>query len=163
MRWAQAAITVFSALAVVGAPACALSSAAEVTRTEYVTRLEQICKPRSEATQRAVRGTPADVRRERFRQAAGKVSKAGRIFDGSVAAISAVARPADDRATLARWFVALKRESAALQRTAAALRAEDLARFQRVWADFIHQGNKANNIVVSFGFNYCSFKPARFQ
>ena len=41
--------------------------------------------------------------------------------------------------------------------------AEDVARFQRVWADFIHEGNQANNVVVSFGFDYCTFKPSRFQ
>jgi hypothetical protein len=136
---------------------------AEVTRPEYVAELEKICKPDSAATQRAVRGTRADVRSERFPPAASKVAKAKRIFAGTVRAISIVPRPAADRATLARWFAALERESTALGRTAAALRVEDVARFQRVWADFIHEGNKANNVVVSFGFNYCSFKPSRFQ
>lgn len=136
---------------------------AEVSRPEYVARLERICKPDSEATQRAVRGTRADVRSERFRRAAAKVAKAGRIFSGTVRSISRVPRPAVDGDALARWFPALKREAVALQATAAALQAEDLARFQRVWADFIHQGNKANNVVVSFGFDYCAFKPSRFQ
>ena len=153
------------ALVVALAAACAAAApaaAAETNRSEYVTRLEQICKPDSEATQRAVRGTRADVRAERFRQAAGKVAKAQRIFASTVASISIVPRPAADRKTLARWFAALERESAALGRTAAALRAEDLPRFQRVWADFIHEGNKANNVVISFGFDYCAFKPSRF-
>jgi hypothetical protein len=136
---------------------------AEVTRPEYVAQLEKICKPRSEATQRAVRGTRADVRSERFRRAAAKVAKAQRIFASTVRSISRVPRPAADRAALARWFDALKREDGALTRTAASLQAEDIARFQRVWADFIHEGNKANNVVVSFGFNYCAFKPSRFQ
>jgi hypothetical protein len=140
-----------------------VSTAAEVTRPEYVARLEQICKPGSKATQRAVRGTRADVRSERLRRAATKVAKAKRIFSHTVSTISTVPRPGADKTTLARWFTALGRETVALQRTAAALRAEDVARFQRVWADFIHEGNKANNVVVSFGFNYCDFKPSRFQ
>jgi hypothetical protein len=140
----------------------AVSAAAEVSRPEYVAQLETICKPDSEATTRAVAGTRADVRRERFRAAALKVAKAKRIFAGTVRSIATVARPAADRAILARWFAALNRESTALARTAAALKVEDLARFQRVWADFIHTGNKANNVVVSFGFNYCAFKPSRF-
>jgi hypothetical protein len=133
------------------------------TRSEYVARVEQICKPGSEATQRAVRGVRADVRSERLPAAAPKVTKAKRIFAHTVSVISKVPRPAPDRATLARWFDALGRETAALGRTASALRADDVARFQRVWADFIHEGNKANNVVVSFGFNYCDFKPSRFQ
>jgi hypothetical protein len=139
------------------------SEGAEVTRPEYVAQLEKICKPRSEATRRAVRGTRADVRAERFRQAAVKVAKAERIFSGTVRAIAGVPQPAADRATLDRWIAALGREAAALERTAASLRDEDVARFQRVWARFIHEGNKANNVVVSFGFDYCTFKPSRFQ
>lgn len=137
--------------------------AAETTRFEYVARLERICKPGSEATQRAVRGVRAEVRRERLRAAAPKVARAKRIFTHTVGAIAVVPRPSADRATLSRWFMALGHENAALGRTAAALRAGDVARFQRVWADFIHEGNKANNVVVSFGFNYCDFKPSRFQ
>jgi hypothetical protein len=132
------------------------------TRVAYVAQLEQICKPDSEATQRAVRGTRSDVRAERLRLAATKVEKARRIFGGTVVAIAAVPRPVGYEATLGRWFVALRRESAALGRTAQALRAENVPRFQRVWADFIHEGNKANNVVVSFGFDYCNFKPSRF-
>jgi hypothetical protein len=143
--------------------AIAISHAAELpSRSEYVTQLEQVCKPGSEATQRAVRGTRSDVRSERLRSAAAKVARAKRIFAGTVRSISRVPRPPAYAATLDRWFAALDRETAALGRTAAALRAEDVARFQRVWADFIHEGNKANNVVVSFGFNYCNFKPSRF-
>lgn len=148
-------------LAVVLAPAA--GAAEPVSRPAYVARLEQICKPRSEATRRAVRGTRADVRGERLRLAAAKVSKAKRIFAQTVGAISAVRRPLADRRTLARWFTALGRETIALGQTADALRTEDIPRFQHLWADFIHEGNKANNVVVSFGFNYCDFKPARFQ
>lgn len=150
-------------LAVLTLAVPALALAEEVSRPEYVAQLEKICKPRSEATRRAVRGTRADVRAERFRRAAAKVAKAQRIFTGTVSSISRVPRPDADRETLARWFAALQREARALGRTAAALRAEDIPTFQRVWADFIHEGNKANNVVVSFGFNYCAFRPSRFQ
>jgi hypothetical protein len=140
-----------------------LVAAQPPSRADYVARLERICRPGSEATQRTVHGTPGDVRHERLAAAATKVARAKRIFSRTVAAIARVNRPPVDRATLARWFAALRRENVALGRTAAALRADDVARFQRVWADFIHQGNKANNVVVSFGFNYCDFKPSRFQ
>jgi hypothetical protein len=143
--------------------AAAPAGAAEApSRVEYVAQLERICKPDSEATQRAVRGTRADVRSERLRRAAGKVAKAQRIFAGTVRKIAKVPRPTADGPTLKRWFAALDRETAALGRTARTLREDDVARFQRVWADFIHEGNKANNVVVSFGFDYCNFKPSRF-
>jgi hypothetical protein len=163
MRHIAGPLIVNAALFCALAAAPAISAAAEVSRPEYVLQLEQICKPGSEATQRAVRGMRSDVRSERLRLAATKFAKAKRIFAHTVSAISTVPRPGADRATLTRWFAALGRETVYLGLTADALRAEDVARFQRVSAEFIHEGNRANNAVVSFGFNYCSFKPSRFQ
>lgn len=152
------------AVAVPAAPAALAAEAAEPpTRAEYVGQLERICKPGSEATQRAVHGVRADVRAERLRVAAGKFARAQRIFANTVNAISSVPRPAEDRDTLTRWFKALAKEQVYLRQIVSSLRTEDVARFQRVSADFIHQGNKANNVVVSFGFNYCAFRPSRFQ
>jgi hypothetical protein len=141
-----------------------ISDAAEApTRAEYVTRLEQICKPGSDATERAVRGVRADVRAERLAVAGGKFARAQRIFDATVRSISTVPRPSADRATLKRWFTALGQEEAYLGQMVKTLRVDDVAGFERVSARFIHEGNRANNAVVSFGFNYCSFKPTRFQ
>jgi hypothetical protein len=148
---------------------CALALAAgaaaaqEPTRTEYVAQLEQICKPGSEATERAVSGVRADVRAERLAVAGGKFARAQRIFAATVRSISTVPRPTADRATLGRWFAALSQEKLYLGQMVKTLRADDVAGFQRVSARFIHEGNRANNAVVSFGFNYCSFKPTRFQ
>jgi hypothetical protein len=138
-------------------------AAAELARPVYVSELERICKPGSEATQRAVKGVRDLVRSEHLPQAAPKVAKAKRIFAHTVSQIAKVPRPQADSATLDRWFAALGRESRSLADTAAALRADNVGRFQRVWGDFIHEGNKANNVVVSFGFNYCNFKPSRFE
>jgi hypothetical protein len=144
-------------------PAVALSATAELTRPEYVAQLEKICKPGSEATERAVRGMRSDIRSERLQLAASKFSKARRIFAGTVSSISKVPRPVADRARLARWFAALERETLYLGRSAAALRAEDIPRFQRVSGRFFQEGSKANNVVVSFGFNYCNFKSSRYE
>jgi hypothetical protein len=151
------------ALAIGALLAPAVVAASEPTRPEYVARLERICKPGSEATQQAVKGVKSDVRHERLRVAAPRVERAQRIFARTVKTISTVARPAADRGTLSRWFAALADESAALGRTAGALHADDPALFARVWGQFVHQGAKANNVVVSFGFNYCDFKSQRFE
>ena len=142
----------------------ATSHAAEPpTRAEYVTQLERICKPRSEATQRAVRGTPADVRSERLRRAA----EQGREGEGNLRRHrppDLQGRAPDRRRRHPRPLVrrAAARDSPRSAAPPTALRAEDVARFQRVWANFIHEGNKANNVVLSFGFDYCNFKPSRF-
>jgi hypothetical protein len=158
--WAAIVATMLIALSVVTAVA---SAEGEPTRTEYVARVEKICKPGSDATERVVRGVRADVRAERLTVAAGKFARAQRIFDGTVGKISTVPRPASDRETLKRWFTALGQEEVYLGQMVRVLRGNDVAGFERVSAQFIHEGNRANNAVVSFGFNYCDFKPTRFQ
>jgi hypothetical protein len=151
------------ALCLLAAAPAAVSAAVEATRPEYVAQLEKICKPGSEATQRAVSGMRSDIRAEKLQLAATKFAKARRIFAGTVSAISTVPRPVGDRSTLSRWFAALDRETDYLGRTATALRAEDIPRFQRVSGRFFQEGSKANNVVVSFGFNYCNFKSSRYE
>jgi hypothetical protein len=134
----------------------------ESTRAEYVTRLEGICKPDAEATQKAVQGVKGDIRAERLAVAAGKFSQAAKIFAGTVSEISTVPRPPADAAKLAKWFGYLGEEEHYLTKIAAALRAEHTIQSQRYTARFVHNGNLANNTVLAFGFDYCSFKLSRF-
>ena len=140
----------------------AASAAAAPTRPEYVERLERICKPGAEATRQAVRGVRADVKAERLGIAASKFARAHRIFAHTVKEISVVQRPAEDARTLARWYARLGREELYLEGIAETLRASNIPGFQRVSAQFCREGNRANNVIGSFGFNYCSFQPSRF-
>lgn len=149
--------------ALAGAVFAAAAAAAEApTRTEYVSRLEAICKPDAEATQRAMKGARADVRKERFAAAAGKFAKATTIFGGTVKRIEAVPRPSADAAKLAKWFGYLNQQEDYLRQITSALRAEQGIKAQRLTARFIHNGNLANNVVLAFGFDYCSFKFSRY-
>jgi hypothetical protein len=139
------------------------AAAAEVPgRTEYVAQLEGICKPRAEATQVAMHGAKADLKAERLAVAASKFSKASTIFGGTVAKISAVPRPTADAAKLGTWFTYLNRQESYLKQITAQLRAGRAIPAQRLTARFIHNGNLANNAVIAFGFNYCSFKFSRY-
>jgi hypothetical protein len=152
------------AIAVLAAAACAaVAAAAEApTRDEYVSRLEQICKPDALATQRAMKGARTDVRKERFAAAAGKFAQATTIFGGTIKRIAAVPRPSADAARLSKWFGYLKQQESYLQKITAALRASQGIKAQRLTARFIHNGNLANNVVLAFGFDYCSFKFSRY-
>jgi hypothetical protein len=159
-RWVAVAALLLLGLSV----GAGISSAAgEPTRVEYVARLEGICRPGSDATEQAVRGVRADVRAERLAVAGRKFARADRIFAATVRSIATVPRPAADRPTLTRWFTALGKEEVYLGQMVKTLRRNDVAGFERVSARFIHEGNRANNAVVSFGFNYCAFRPTRFQ
>jgi hypothetical protein len=132
------------------------------SRAEYVSQLEAICKPDAEATQAAMRGARGDLRAERLAVVATKFAKATRIFGGTVKKISAVPEPPADEAKLAKWFVDLNRQESYLRQITAKLRAGQAIKAQRLTARFIHTGNLANNVVLAFGFNYCSFKFSRY-
>lgn len=132
-------------------------------QAEYVSRLESVCKPGVEATRRAVRGVRSDIRAEHLAVAAGKLSSAARIFDGTVLRISTVPRPPLDATQLAKWFGYLRLQESYLGRAAAALRAQRIVRYQHNAVRFVHNGNLANDVVIAFGFNYCRFKFSRFE
>jgi hypothetical protein len=144
-------------LAVADAPA-----AEAPTRDEYVERLEAICKPDAEATQRAMKGARSDIQAERLKVAAGKFAKSTSIFGGTVKRISAVPRPDADTTRLGKWFTYLKRQESYLGQITAQLRLDHAIKAQRLTARFIHNGNLANNVVLAFGFDWCSFKFSRY-
>jgi len=141
----------------------AVAAAAEApTRAEYVEQLEAICKPDALATQRAMKGARADIKAERLTVAAKKFARATSIFGGTVKQISGVPRPEADAAKLEKWFTYLNRQESYLQQITAQLRRDHAIKAQRLTARFIHNGNLANNVVLAFGFNYCSFKFSRY-
>jgi hypothetical protein len=147
----------------VGLLAVAPAPAAEApTREEYVEQLERICKPDALATQRAMKGARADVRAERLVAAARKFAKATKIFGSTVERIAAEPRPQDDVARLRKWFTYLGRQESYLGQITEQLRQEHAIKAQRLTARFIHSGNLANNVVLAFGFDWCSFKFSRY-
>lgn len=151
------------AFMVIALLAAAVPVAAEApTRDEYVERLEAICKPDALATQKAMKGARADIRAERFSAAAGKFAEATAIFGGTVKEISAVPRPAADTTRLGKWFTYLKRQESYMRQITEQLRQDHPIKAQRLTARFIHNGSLANNVVLAFGFDYCSFKFSRY-
>lgn len=141
----------------------ASAGAAEApTRDEYVDQLERVCKPDAEATRVAMRGARSDLSAERLAAAATKFAAAASIFGGTVRKIGPVPRPSADAAKLSKWFGYLQAQESYLKQITAQLRADHAIQAQRLTARFIHNGNLANNAVLAFGFNYCSFKFARY-
>ena len=122
-----------------------------------------MCKPRAEATQRAMKGVRQDVRYpKRLPVAARKFDKGAKIFSGTIEKIGRVPRPAADTARLKEWFVYLNRQQAYLLEITEQLRMGHTIKAQRLTSRFIHNGNLANNVTLAFGFDYCSFKFSRF-
>lgn len=159
-RLARRAVVVAIAAAV---PLSAAAAFAETpTRTAYVAQLEAICKPGAKATQKAMDGVRDDVHASRIGVAAHKFGRAAKIFGHTIQRIGAVPQPLSDTSRISKWFTYLNRQEAYLKRISAQLRAGRTIKAQRLTARFIHNGNLANNVVLSFGFDYCSFRFSRF-
>jgi hypothetical protein len=131
-------------------------------RRDYVKRLEVICKPRVEATQKAMKGVRDDIRAERNAVAATKFRRGWHLFDGTIEKIGKVPRPPADMPRLKKWFSYLGAQERYLKAITTDLRMGHSIQAQRATARFIHNGNLANNVVLAFGFNYCSFRFSRF-
>jgi hypothetical protein len=159
--WRRRRITLFVFVCLLCFAAAALAAEAP-SRAEYVTRLESICRPGAEATEKVMRGARADLQQERLPVAAGKFARASSIFAATIREISAIPRPPADGTRLKKWFIYLKRQESYLQQITVQLRAGHAVKAQRLTARFIHNGNLANNVVLAFGFDYCSFKFSRY-
>ena len=149
-------------LALLATVATAVAAAEAPTRAEYVAQLEQVCKPDAEATQRAMKGARGDIKAERLARAAEKFAAATSIFGSTLKTIAPAPRPPADATKLRRWFGFLQAQEAYLEQITAQLRADHAIKAQRLTARFIHNGNLANNVVLAFGFDYCSFKFSRY-
>src|ERR1700759_5145859 len=68
------------------------------TRKEYVAELEKMCKPGSEATQRAMKGARGDIERNRIPVATTKFEKAAEIFGTTISDIDAQHGPPEGEA-----------------------------------------------------------------
>ncbi|MGA8744548.1 MAG: hypothetical protein WB507_01635 [Solirubrobacterales bacterium] len=109
-----------------------------------------------------MKGVRAEFKQGRTRFTTGKFARATQIFSGAIKAIAHEPRPTADAARLEKWFVYLNRQEDYLKEITAQLRMNHPIEAQRLAARFIENGNKANNTVLAFGFNYCSFKFIRY-
>jgi hypothetical protein len=161
--WLTGACVTVAATIVLAGAAAAFAETEVLTRDEYVNRLEGMCKPRAEATQRAMKGVRKDVRYpDRLPVAVRKFQQGAVIFGGTIKKIGLVPRPPADAERLKEWFVYLNRQEQYLQEITDQLRMSHTIKAQRLTSRFIHNGNLANNVTLAFGFDYCSFKFSRY-
>ncbi len=146
---------------------CLLASAAfgaepSEERAEYVARAEPICKTNVNANKRIFKGAKAQVKAGKLKQASKHFSRAATAFGKTIRQLRAIPQPPNDAAKLTMWLGLLKDEKALIQKIGKALAAENKHKAESLSVDLNHNSNKANNAVVSFGFNYCRIEPSRF-
>jgi len=135
---------------------------AEVTRAQYVEQSEPICKSNTIANRDILKGIREDVREGRLKLAGGKFSRAARALDRTIKRLELIPRPTDDESRLARWFAHLNGETKQLEKVARRLRKGSTVDLAQYVLELRHNANVTNNIVLTFGFEYCLIQTARY-
>lgn len=152
-----------AALVAVLVAAVPLASATELTRDEYVARVEPICKTNTEANSRIFEGVKAEVKTGELDKAATRFKRAATALGKTIKQIKAVPQPLDDMAKLKKWIGYLETERSFIQKIGKALEADDKYKAQSLSVRLNRNSNLANNTVLGFGFDYCRINPSRFS
>lgn len=131
-------------------------------REDYVAKVEPICKANSEANSRILKGVKGQVQQDKLVPAGKRFVRASTALGKAVTQINAVPRPAADDAKLTKWIGYLRKEKTFLQQIGSALKAKDKFKAQKLAVELNKNNNKANNTVISFGFDECRIDSSRF-
>jgi type IV secretory pathway protease TraF len=146
----------------VAVPVALAAEEAEVDRKGYVERVEPICKANTEANSRILKGVKEQVKSGKLVPAGKRFTRASSALGMTVGKIAAVPQPSEDVAKLTKWIGYLKSEKTFLQKIGTALKAKDKFHAQKLAVELNKNNNRANNTVISFGFNECRIDSSRF-
>jgi len=149
-----------AAAALLAVPA---SFGAELTRDEYVARVEPICKRQIEANSQILEGAKAEVKAGELKKAARRFYRAAAALGKAVNQIDGVPKPKADATKLTKWIGYLRREKTLLDEIGKALAAGKKGKAQGLSVRLRRNSNLANNTVLAFGFDYCRIDPSRFS
>jgi hypothetical protein len=140
-----------------------LAAAAEITRDEYVQRVEPICKKNTEANVKIFKGAKEEVKAGELKKGSTHFFRAATALDKTVKQLEAVPQPTADEAKLTKWIGYLKTESAYFSRIGQALAQGKKSKAQNLSVRLNRNSNLANNTVLAFGFDNCRIDPTRFS
>lgn len=140
----------------------AMAAEGELTRDEYVARVEPICKSNAQANSRILKGVKEQVKQDKLVPAGKRFIQAASVLGTTVGKIAAVPQPITDEAKLTKWIGYLEHEQTFLQKIGKALKAKDKYQAQKLAVELNKNNNKANNTVISFNFHECRIDSSRF-
>jgi hypothetical protein len=140
----------------------AIAAEGELTRDEYVARVEPICKSNAQANSRILKGVKDQVKHDKLVPAGKRFIQAASVLGTTVGKIAAVPQPSEDTAKLTKWIGYLQHERTFLQKIGKALKSKDKYHAQKLAVELNKNNNKANNTVISFDFHECRIDSSRF-
>jgi hypothetical protein len=142
--------------------AVAAPLALAITRDEYKTQVEPICKKNSEANEKILTGVRNLVKENKLKPAGAKFLKASTALKTTYNELKAVEQPAEDAAKLTKWLGYVKTEASLFKSGGNALKAGNKSKAQKFVNQLNSNANLANSTVLAFGFHYCKFEPSKY-
>lgn len=146
-----------------GAGAALGVTSPDQTREGYVAQVEPTCKKNTKANERILAGVEKKVKQGKSKVAARQFTQAAAAFRKAVKQIKAVPQPVADKAKLRKWIGYLEDETTLLSEIGKALKANKKSKAQTLSVKLTHNGNLANNAVLTFEFDYCLIDSSRFS
>jgi len=134
----------------------------ELSRGEYVEKLEPICAANGRANSRILKGVKQQVQKRKLVPAGKRFIRASGALGRSIRQMASVPKPAADTTKLNKWFGYLVREKAFLRLIGKSLKSNNKFRAQKLAVKLNRNNNQANNTVIAFGFRECRIDSSRF-
>jgi hypothetical protein len=145
------------------APVAVADEEGEVSREQFVAGAEPICKQNVLANRRIFKGVKAEVKAGELKRASRHFFRAAIAFGATTRQLAAIPAPPADADRIQRWLDLLGEERFLIGQIGKALAAENQHRAESLSVDLNRNSGKANNAVISFGFDYCRIEPSRFS
>lgn len=142
--------------------ALAAEGEAEITRPEYIARVEPICAANTKSNSKILKGVKQQVQKGKLKPAGKRFIRASGVLNRSTAQIARVPQPAADSAKLGKWTRYLKNEGTFLRLIGKSLKSGNKYKAQKLAVKLNKNNNQANNTVISFGFKECRIDSSRF-
>lgn len=142
--------------------ALAAEGESEITRPEYISKVEPICGASTKSNSSILKGVKEQVKQGKLVPAGKRFIRASGVLDHSTGQIAKVPQPAADEAKLTKWIGYLEHEGEYLERIGKSLKSGDKYKAQKLAVKLNKNNNQANNTVISFGFKECRIDSSRF-
>lgn len=139
-----------------------LALAAAVTIEEYKAEVEPICKQNSETSTAILKGVKTQVQRDKLVPAGKRFIRASTALGKAVTQIAAEPQPTEFEVKLDKWIGYLREQKTLLQRIGQALKAGNKFKAQQNAVKLNKANKRANDTVISFGFNHCRIDSSKY-
>jgi hypothetical protein len=133
-----------------------------ITLDEYKVQVEPICKRNTETSTTILKGVKTQIQKGDLAPAGRRFIRAAGALGKAVTQIAAVPKPEEEAVKLTKWIGYLKDQKTYLQQIGQALKAGNKYKAQQTAVKLNKSNKRANDTVISFGFNHCRIDSSKF-